>query len=106
LIDYEIEEKLSRIFGIMSYFKSWRVELDLEKLKKLVLEICNKEEFKTFGVFTIRKNKVFSSTSIEVCKEIGGLINQNTSKPANLKNPDLAFNIEDFKRFILVKFKS
>jgi|Deesub1362A_J573_1020465.scaffolds.fasta_scaffold11294_1 thiamine biosynthesis protein ThiI len=87
------EEKLRRIPGIRYFGVGFKTELDVESIKEAALRALP-PSFKTFKVSASRSNKNFPLNSMELNREIGGLIVERTGKRVNLSNPDVTLWIE------------
>ena len=87
---------LKTLFGISWFAPAYKVERDLESIKKLalskVLEKAN--NFKTFGVFVKRTDKSFPYDSLEIANNVGQAIVDNINLRVNLKSPELSVYIE------------
>ncbi len=99
----KILKRINNIFGIHEYLVAFKVETDIEQIKKQVLEIIKNENFNTFKVETKRSDKNFPIQSIEFSQMIGGLILKNTNnKKVDVHNPELLVNIEIRKDFTYI----
>jgi len=89
-------ERLRNIFGIKWYAEAYRVEKDLESIRKLaVSKISDRvDNISTFGVYATRADKKFPITSVELSGLVGREIVENFNLRVNLKNPELRVYIE------------
>ncbi|WP_333859429.1 tRNA uracil 4-sulfurtransferase ThiI [Clostridium sp.] len=88
-------EKLKSVFGVWEVCVVDEVEADMEEIKEQALKNALENEGSTFKVFTKRANKSFPGTSMEVSREIGAYILQNTKNlNVDIKSPDFFINIE------------
>ena len=69
----KIVEMLKKVFGIHSIAIVYKVNTNIEEIKKLALEVCQKNDFATFKVETKRSYKEFPIPSMEFNNLIGGL---------------------------------
>lgn len=100
--DYEFSDAISeviKVFGIVSVSPVWKIESDYEEIKgyslKMVNEILEKNNYKTFKVEAKRGNKKFPMDSPEICRELGGHILENIpGLSVDVKNPDFVVYVE------------
>ena len=92
----KVVEKLKEVFGIHEIMIGYELQtLDLEKIKKQVLDLIYEKEFTTFKVETKRSNKKITKTSVEISKEIGSyLLHHTKEKKVDVHDPDLKIHIE------------
>lgn len=100
-----IKERLRYVFGLANFSFAREIKQDIEEIKKSALEILQREEFKTFKIFTQRSNKNFNLTSPAVNRTIGEFIVKNLNKQVNLEKPDITLFIEiaDDKAFVYLE---
>ena len=88
-------DKLKNIFGIHSIVVCYKTNNNIDDIKKDVLDITSKIDFKTFKVATKRSNKDFSISSMDFNNIIGGLLLKNNPKiKVDVHNPDYVLKIE------------
>lgn len=100
--DYDFEraiERLTKVFGIVSVSPVWKINSEFEEIKeyslKLVEELMQKKEYKTFKVETKRGNKRFPMESPEISRELGAHILTNIGKlSVDVNNPDFILYVE------------
>lgn len=85
---------LEKIPGIEYFSQAERAENDIEKIKKSVLKILERKNFKTFKIETKRSYKQFPLTSLEVNRIIGEIVVNSLGKKVSLENPDITVYIE------------
>lgn len=87
---------LKDVFGISWFAESFKVDKDIESLKRASLsEVGKRAEGKSgFGVFVRRSDKRFPYTSPEVAEIIGGEIVGKYGLSVDLRNPELSLFIE------------
>ncbi len=94
--DYdEIISRLKKIGGIHSISPAILVENDKEKIYEAALSLCV-DKNGTFKVETNRADKTFPMHSIDVSRELGGIILQKFAPHllVKVKNPDFTVNID------------
>ncbi|OYT35514.1 tRNA 4-thiouridine(8) synthase ThiI [Archaeoglobales archaeon ex4484_92] len=92
--DANIENELSRVFGISSFSKVDHCKL--HELEKYVVEFCRRE-IKDSRTFAVRIKRVgeHNFTSLEKASEIGRLIKEKyPALKVDLKNPDFTLYVE------------
>lgn len=91
-----IIEKLKEVFGIHEIVIGYELKtLDIEEIKKELLSLLEKKEFKTFKVETKRSNKKIPKTSTEISREVGGFILKNKENTkVDVHNPELMIHLE------------
>lgn len=88
-----IIEKLQRVFGLYSLSPSVEVNSTLDDIKNEVSNI--KLSNKSFKVFVKRADKEFPLSSMELAKELGGVIlERNSNSTVDLYNPDVEIHID------------
>ena len=103
--DNEIDivlKKLNQVFGVHSYQVAYKIDTDLESIKKLALDVMI-EKSGTFKVETKRANKNFPIQSTEFSRQVGGLILKNNSNlKVDVHNPDTTLTIEILDRYTYI----
>ncbi|MDX1410904.1 MAG: tRNA uracil 4-sulfurtransferase ThiI, partial [Nitrospirales bacterium] len=105
-----IRGKLSRTFGIVNFAFARSVPVDhfspdLKRLKEAIGREISSLPFQTFRVTTKRAEKRFSKTSVDVDREVGAFICEQTGKRVNLSHPDLTIFIEILEKEFYYSFK-
>lgn len=94
----EVLEAIKNVFGINSLFLTEKVEKDIDKIKKKVLEVANEvydNGAKNFKVEVNRADKTFPINSIDFAKELGGHILVNSKfTDVKMKDPDLLIYVD------------
>lgn len=91
----EIVNIVKNIFGIHSIVVAYKVQTNIDTIKKSVLEVSSKIEFNTFKIETDRADKSFPISSMDFSREIGGLILKNLpNKKVDVHNPEYLMKIE------------
>jgi len=88
--------KLTNVMGISSVHLMRDVISDILEIKENSLQLLDleKDNFKTFKIFTKRQNKSLPYTSQDLNAIVGELICTKLGKKVNLKNPDMELRIE------------
>ena len=91
----DIISKVKNIFGIHSIVLSYKVNTNIEEIKKSLLEVAQNVEFTTFKVETDRADKKFPIPSMDFSREMGSLILKSLpNKKVDVHNPDYLIKIE------------
>ena len=92
----QIVESLSRVFGIISISPAYRMDNDMDLIKKTALELMkNREGLLTFKVESKRGNKEFPLQSPEISRKVGAYILNNIKDlKVNVHDPDTRIYIE------------
>ena len=93
----EVEECISRIFGIAAYSRACAAEKDLEKIKSAAAEYLT-EHFSRIGSFKVeakRSDKSFPYKSPEIAREVGGFLADTFPEVAvDVHDPDAVVTVE------------
>lgn len=90
-----IIKKLKEVFGIHSIVICYKVNGDIESIKKESYNLLNKEKFNTFKVETNRADKNFPYNSMEISKLVGAHILKNIQNiKVDVHNPDIILHVE------------
>ena len=97
--DQTIKERLTRVFGIANFSLAHGLPLnlahpDIGALSKAVIDSLRSESFSTFRVSAKRADKRLTLTSMEVARDVGAAICEETGKKVSLKDPDLTVYLE------------
>ncbi|WIV11319.1 tRNA uracil 4-sulfurtransferase ThiI [Proteiniborus sp. MB09-C3] len=95
----ELIKRLRRIFGIVNISPSYRIEKDIDEIKKhslkLLEEVRSKRGIKTFKVDVNRADKRFQPNSVELAKEVGAYILSNSEGfTVDVHNPEAYIYID------------
>ncbi|MBQ0017355.1 MAG: tRNA 4-thiouridine(8) synthase ThiI [Clostridiales bacterium] len=89
----KITERLKTVFGIHSFSKALQIKSDKTLLFNYFKDF--KLSAKTFKVDTTRADKSFPMNSVEISREIGGIIlDNNENLKVDLHNPEAVVNID------------
>lgn len=91
---YEVQEKLSRVFGIHSIVVCHKVNNNTDNIKNKVIDILKDVSFKTFKVETKRADKSFEIHTMEFNNIIGSVVLKNYDCKVDVHNPDIIIHIE------------
>ncbi len=94
----EVQDELSRVFGIVSFSPGVAVEPRMEQIREAALEqlrLTVETGAKTFKVECRRANKGFPMKSPEICAEIGGdLLEAFPQLTVDVHHPDTTVTVE------------
>ena len=87
-------QKLDKVFGIHSYSPAIMIKTDLNQIYSIACDMA-KDFVGTFKVETNRADKTLNKNSIDISREIGGLIlKSNPNLSVKVKNPENIINID------------
>lgn len=89
-----VSKKLEKVFGIHGIVICYKVNTNIDDIKAKVLELLNKENFKTFKIYTKRADKSFEIPSMEFNNIIGSHVLKNIDCSVDVHNPDILVTIE------------
>ena len=89
-----IIEVLQDVSGIHSLSLVYKTDPDIENLKKVSLELIQKEEGQTFKVKAKRADKSYPIISEDIIRHVAGVILANTNLKVDVHNPDILLSIE------------
>lgn len=92
----EVVNELKEVFGIHEIIIGYELDtLDLDRIKKAILELVCEKEFTTFKIETKRSNKNVPKSSVEISSEIGGYLLKNRSGlQVDVHAPELLIHVE------------
>lgn len=91
----EAIKRLKKVFGISEICIAYEIDPDMESIEKMALSSALKCRGNTFKVVTKRADKKFPMTSMEVSREAGAYILENSEGlSVDVKSPDFFVNIE------------
>ena len=91
----KILKKINEVFGIHNYQVAYKIPSNEETIKEHVLEVMQKENFKTFKIETKRSDKKFPIPSMEFNNVLGGIILKNIPNiKVDVHNPDVMLHVE------------
>ena len=86
----------SKTFGIHEINIGYEFnDINFDNLKNNLISLLQDKEFTTFKVVTKRANKSYPLDSMEISRELGGVVLKNfKNKKVDVKNPELEINVE------------
>lgn len=96
----EITDRVKKVFGVVFLSVAKRFEVDMDKIKEVALKeladrMSEDASIKTFKVVSKRGDKRFPLESLEISREVGGYLLENTeSISVDVHNPDVTINVE------------
>lgn len=90
----KLKSVLAKIPGISSFSFAAVCKLDINEIGKCTVAMLKEKEFSSFKVASKRYNKSFNTSSLELNKELGGIILDNYDKKVNLHTPDIIVKVE------------
>ena len=91
---YEIKNRLKDVFGIVKFYRCYKLRPDMDAIKKFLSDEIPKLDFKTFRISARRGNKNFPFTSVEINNELGNMVRELSGSQVKLEKPDLNIHIE------------
>jgi adenylyl- and sulfurtransferase ThiI len=82
---------LKRVFGLVSYSPSIRVEKDLGSIMKTAASLV---QIGTFRIATKRSDKTFPIKSPDMNVKVGTYVGENTDATFDFDNPDVTISVE------------
>jgi thiamine biosynthesis protein ThiI len=77
------------VFGVAAVMQVERMPLDLEKVAARIIEAVKAQKPATFRVSTRRNDKRYPKSSVDVDREVGGMVHDATGVPVSLARPEL-----------------
>ena len=91
----QIKAVIDHIFGIHMYHIAYIVNTNIEAIKTKLIEILQKEEFKTFKIETKRSDKTFELNTQQINPLLGSHVLKNINNiKVDVHNPDISVQIE------------
>lgn len=104
-----IENRLTKVTGVVSFSPVKKLNLDYDKIKKEVLRSIKnklkKEDFISFRISARRSNKRYKYDSMELQYNLGEYVIENIKKnkiKVDLHEPDLDINVEIRKNYAYI----
>ena len=96
---------LKNVFGVSSFSPAVKIELDLRKIKKIILELYTNGSFR---ISSKRLNKRFPLTSEQLNRELGDYVTKNKGARVNLIKPNcnIALEIMDYAYLFNERYES
>lgn len=92
----EVIAKLKNVFGIYSFSVAYKVNKDLEEAKKAAEVVINNNPGTTFKINTVRSDKNFPGSSMEINRQIAGHVFNHVDRDlkVDVHNPEILVRIE------------
>ncbi len=90
----KVSDILSKVPGIAYFSFAKRSSLDMDKLKKEVVEFLEGVEFSTFKIDTRRHSREQGVKSMDMNSVLGEVVMNSCKKKVKLKDPDLTVKVE------------
>jgi thiamine biosynthesis protein ThiI len=92
----ELADKVRKIFGVTAVAMAEITDKDMEKIGEVAInQMKQLKNVKTFKVESKRGDKKFPLQSLEISREIGGMILKNVEGlSVDVHNPDIVVNVE------------
>ncbi len=101
----DVEEKLKRVFGIVSFSFAKIVPSLKEEIRREAISLLRKENFNSFRVTVKRADKNFPFSSVDFSSYLGEEIRKETQKEVSLLNYDLNCIVEITRKETYIYFK-
>ena len=89
----QIEERLKKVPGLYSFSYVYRLDNNLEEMKKAALEILLEEKKKTFKVRSKRTDKSFPYVSDEINRAIAGYVLTHSDYKVDVHQPEILLSL-------------
>ena len=89
-----IADRIRRVFGISYFARAFESPCDLNTLKVHLKKELPRSGYDSFAIQTKRSDKMFSLTSPEINRELGGFVAAETGRRVDLANPELPISVE------------
>lgn len=90
----EVEDRLSRVFGLANFAAAGRTPLDLDVLQDAILRDLPHDEVPSFRIAVRRADKSFPSPSPVVERALGAAVQKARGWKVDLSNPALVIGVE------------
>jgi thiamine biosynthesis protein ThiI len=99
-----VEDRLARVPGIAYFAPALRVSPTVAAISEAGLQLAHGviTEETTFKVDTQRGDKSFPLTSVEVNRELGAHVVEQTGAPVQLKDPDVTLSVQIYPDYAYV----
>ncbi|MQF98972.1 MAG: tRNA 4-thiouridine(8) synthase ThiI [SAR202 cluster bacterium] len=101
----EVLEKIKTVFGVVKFYKYFKVEPSIENIENLIASEVPKEPFKTFRITAKRGDKNFPLKSPDMDRHFGNFVQTLTGADVSLYNPELNIFVEVLRDQALLYFK-
>jgi len=93
-VEEELAGSLKKIFGIHHFEFGFETEAEMENMKKEVLKIFKEPHPSSFKVSASRSEKNYPFDSMDIEKELGGVIHEGLRIPVSLSHPESELSVE------------
>lgn len=96
----DITDRVKKVFGVVSLSVAKRFEVDMDRIKEVVLEeikdrMLENPAIKTFKMESKRGDKRFPMQSLEISRELGGHVLENIENiSVDVHHPDVSIHVE------------
>ena len=101
----DVRDKLKDVFGIVKFYRCFRVPNSIDLIKKFLMDELANIEFETFRITAKRGYKEFPMTSLEINKDVGSFVAENFGALVDLNRSDLNIFIEIQHREALIYYE-
>ena len=101
----EVLEKIKTVFGVVKFYKYFKVDPSIENIENLIASEIPKEQFKTFRITAKRGDKNFPLKSPDMDRHFGNFVQTLTGADVRLYNPELNIFVEVLRDQALLYFK-
>ena len=101
----KVLEKIKTVFGVVKFYKYFKVDPSIENIENLIASEIPKEQFKTFRITAKRGDKNFPLKSPDMDRHFGNFVQTLTGADVRLYNPELNIFVEVLRDQALLYFK-
>lgn len=101
----DVRDKLKDVFGIVKFYRCFRVPSSIDLIKEFLMNELANIEFETFRITAKRGYKNFPMTSLEINKDLGSFVDKNFSALVDLHHPELNIFVEIQHRETLIYYE-
>jgi len=101
----EVRARLARVFGVANFLLCLPAERDIDALSRQIVGALGSRSARSFAMRVRRVDKSFPVTSPEVARRIGRAVQEATSWPVDLDDPELAIHVEILPYETLLSFE-
>lgn len=89
-----IIKRISSVFGIANFSLVRRTERDIDDLRRQILTGTNGSQFASFRIDTQRGDKNFALNSVEINRQLGAAVQEQSGARVDLTNPEFTVFVE------------
>ncbi|MDD8048935.1 MAG: tRNA 4-thiouridine(8) synthase ThiI [Thomasclavelia sp.] len=92
----DVCEKIKLVFGIYSFSCCYKLDTDINEVKKVASYLVNTAKKTTFKIMTKRSDKTYPATSLEISKDVAGYVLTHTDHElkVDVRNPEVLITVE------------